>query len=228
MAPLRFAKSEAYAQVDAEAERQILDAYAETLDESNSEDIYLKHLPIIFHKLNIPHCFTRDIDNCIQWFYDIHFYDSASDSHKSRSVQSLLRQLTLTTTRGGEQDVSDVVDIDKVILFGNRLVKFRDHFPEIKNAWRLFVEASKKKSSGNSNGLRDSDLIDSKLTLKDLRSIKGYLELDDISDSILIDMLGCGTTTLEGQVLNYEGISGGLEVGIKDFAEILGQIGQLD
>ncbi|XBA47473.1 hypothetical protein SBP28_001944 [Candidozyma auris] len=204
MAPLRFAKSEAYAQVDAEAERQILDAYAETLDESNSEDIYLKHLPIIFHKLNIPHCFTRDIDNCIQWFYDIHFHDSASDSHKSRSVQSLLRQLTLTTTRGGEQDVSDVVDIDKLILFGNRLVKFRDHFPEIKNAWRLF------------------------LTLKDLRSIKGYLELDDISDSILIDMLGCGTTTLEGQVLNYEGNSGGLEVGIKDFAEILGQIGQLD
>lgn len=222
MPPLKFSKSEEYLKIDADAERQVLDAYAETLDESNVEDIYLKHLPIIFHKLNIPHCFTKDIDNCVQWFYDTHFSGLPSDSNKARKTRLLLQQLTLSTTRHGELDVSDIIDIDKLIIVGNRLVKFRDHYPEIKNAWRLFLEAS----SGSK--VSESTLLIETLSLQDLKKVKEHLDLGDVSDLILIDMLGCGTTTLEGEVLNYDANVSGLAVGIKDFAEILGQIGQLD
>lgn len=226
MPPQRLAKSEEYARVDPENERQILDAYAETLDESNAEDIHLKHLPIIFHKLSIPHCFTKDIDNCIQWFYDTYFYNASGDSYKARMTRLLLLQLTLTTSRNGEMDISDIIDIDKLILAANRLVKFRDHYSEIQRAWALFVDAA----SGNKTGKKKSEteLLDYKLNLRDLQSVKSHLELDDISDSILIDMLGCGTTTLDGEVLNYDANATGLAVGIKDFAEILGLIGQLD
>lgn len=223
MPPLKFSKSEEYLKIDPNAEAEILDAYAETLDDANVEDIYLKHLPIIFQKLHIPHCFTRDIDNCVQWFYDTQFYGTTGDSNKARASKLLLQQLTLSRTHKGELEVSDVVDIDKLIIFGNRLVKFRDHFPEIKKAWRLFIEASGEGKKSN-----DSELLDAVLTLKDLQRVKGVLGLDDVSDSILIDMLGCGTTTLDGQVLNYDANASGLAVGIKDFAEILGQIGQLE
>lgn len=222
MPPLKFSKSEEFVNIDADAERQIIDAYAETLDETGVEDIYLKHLPIIFQKLSIPHCFTRDIDNCIQWFYDTYLFGVSSDSQKGRKTKLLLEQLTLTSGRHDELEVSEIVDIDKLIIVGNRLIKFRDHYPEIKNAWRLFLEAA------NGTKVKDSELLGLTLTLKDLKKVKEHLDLGDISDSILIDMLGCGSTTLDGQLLNFEANAGGLAVGIKDFAEIMAQIGQLD
>lgn len=221
MAPLKFSKSEAYLQIDADAEAEILDAYADILDFLKVEDIYLKHLPVIFHNLRIPACFTTDIEECIQWFYDTGTYGSKADTSKGRTTRLLLEALTLTTNQNGSYDISEVVDIDKLIVFGNKLIYFRDNFEEIKYAWRLFVESSGNKVS-------DSDLLQFKLSLKELKEVKSYLQLDDISDAILIDMLGCGSTTTDGKALNYSISLKGPVVGIKNFAEILGQIGHLE
>lgn len=221
MAPLKFRKSELYLQIDADAEAEVLDAYSDCLEFLKIDDVLLKHLPVIFHKLEIPPCFTSDIDECILWFYNMGNYGATSDSKNGRIVRLLLDQLTISSTHKGQYDVSDVIDIDKLIVFGNRLVKFRNNFTEIKSTWRLFVEAS-------GHSVSDKELLRFELTLKELKLVKGFLQLDDISDSILIDMLGCGSTNAEGTVLDYNMSRKGPAVGIKGFAEILGQIGHFD
>lgn len=208
--PPKFSKSREYSRVSKVAEEEILDAYAEVLD-TGVPDLQLKHMSKVFEILKIPKCFTTDISTCIQWFYDTEHLNSRS-SAKWNVTRQLLEHLTLSR-QAAEFEVSDVVDIDKLIKFCGRLVRFRDHYPYIKQSWGLFVSASGSKSSV--------------LTLHDLKKVKSHLHLDDVSDSILIDMLGCGTTTIDGDIFNYT-FGVGPAVGIKDFAEVLGQLGELD
>lgn len=218
MAP-KFAKSALYKDVPGQYEQEVLDNYAEMLDLLGSPDVLLSDIPDFLDRMNVPTCFTSDIQQCIQWFYDSGCGEVTKESANWTVAEQLLNHLTISATYGGHFEVSDIVDIDKLIKFCNRLLRFRDHFVVIKQAWRLFVEAS---------GHENVDITTYRLSMKDLRLVKSYLQLDDISDSILIDMLGCGGTTVEGSRFNYSFLPQGLAVNIKDFAEIMGQLGELD
>lgn len=217
--PPKFRKSLAYAQVSADTETEVLDAYADVLTSSQSPDLLLKNVPEVFRTLKIQKSFTKDVLECIEWFYATQQSNLAKSGLNWAVASQLLRHLTISLTILGRFDVSDVVDIDKLVVFCNRLVKFRDHYGLISQNWSLFVEAA-----GN-NGER---AIDRTLTLQDLIKVKGSLQLDDISDSILIDMLGCGRSNVDGEIFNYKLTSAALEVGIKDFAEVLGLLGEYD
>lgn len=206
--PPKFAKSRTYADVEKRYEDDILDAYAEILDSSQDPDVVLSHIPLLLRHLAVPSLYTTDITECIQWFYD-----TAKSTRAGRRwdvARDLLAQLTISSHMGGTFDVSDVVDIDKLVKFCARLLMFRDNTHIIQQAWQLFIDAS-----GNLDALR--------ITVAELRLVKRYLELHDIGDAILIDMVGCGREKRVDFVFN-----GGLSVGIKGFAEILGQLGELD
>lgn len=215
----KFAKSAQYSHITHLAEAEVLDHYEAMLESGTSPDVLLSHVPSILIKLRIPKCFTVDIVECIQWFYDTGHANVSTKSPRWIIIEQLLLHLTISTKVNGIVQVSDVVDIDKLVTFCNRLLRFRDHFRMIKQAWRLFVEAS-----GNKN----ADITMFRLSMKDLSKVKSYLQLDDISDTVLIDMLGCGTSTVDGEIYNYTFQQEGLSVNIKDFAEIMGQLGELD
>lgn len=213
----KFARSKSYTQLSEDAESEVLDAYEHILL-TGSEDVLLRDMPKLLRDLKIPPCFTNDIVQCIQWFYDTEQDpDVREHSTKWTVAVQLLRHLTISTVMKSKLDVSDIVDIDKLTKFCCRLVKFRDNFSTIKDAWSLFVTAA---------GIPKEEALKAQLTLRDLLVVKKHLLLDDIADSILIDMLSCGKSA-DGELLNYR-FTDLLSVGIKDFAEVLGQIGELD
>ncbi|GEQ66984.1 hypothetical protein JCM33374_g647 [Metschnikowia sp. JCM 33374] len=218
--PPKFSKSTDYWHVPADIETEVLDAYADVLDATGSPDLVLENIPDLLERLEVPHCYTRDVSECISWFYATQHTSLARSSQNWAVAEQLLRHLTISATVRGVFDVSDVVDIDKLVKFCNRLLKFRDHSSNIVQSWALFVEASGTQPGTNP--------VEHSLTLHDLGKVKSSLQLDDIGDSILIDMLGCGRSTVDGELFNYKLASGGLEMGIKDFAEVLGLLGQYD
>lgn len=206
--PPKFAKSKTFALAEKRYEDDILDAYAWVLDETHAPDVVLSHMPLLFSRLKVPPQYTNDISECIQWFYDT--ANSARVGRKWDVARDLLSQLTISAHVGGQFDVSDVVDIDKLVKFCARVLTFRDNSHIIQEAWKLFVDAGGKPGA-------------QRLTVAELRQVKSYLALDDISDSILIDMVGCGREKRVDFVFD-----GGLSVGIKGFGEILGQLGEFD
>lgn len=210
--PPKFQKSRNYAKLDQQHEDDVLDAYSWILETTGTQDVVLAHIPLLLDHLAIPHIYTRDIAECIEWFYDIAKVKAARGGPRWIIAQDLLTQLTISSYVNGEFDVSDVVDIDKLLKFCARLIKFRDCSETIESAWALFLDAGGSPKTG-------------RLSAKELRRVKSYLQLDDISDSILIDMLGCGAA--DGRVdFSFSGLE--LSIGIKSFAEILGQLGELD
>ncbi|OBA22456.1 hypothetical protein METBIDRAFT_39917 [Metschnikowia bicuspidata var. bicuspidata NRRL YB-4993] len=217
--PPRFRKSPAYLLVPAHVETEVLDAYADVLTAANEPDLVLQNMPDLLRRLDIPACFTRDICQCVEWFYATQQTTLARASLKWAVAEQLLQHLTISLTIRGRFDVSDIVDIDKLVKFCNRLVKFRDNHLRILQNWALFVDAS---------GGTDGTSADHCLTLPDLVKIKSSLQLDDIGDSILIDMLGCSRSSVDGDLFNYKLSAATLEVGIKDFAEVLGLLGEYD
>lgn len=217
--PPKFAMSAQYKQITKELESEVLDEYESFLNTSSSPDMLLSHIPDMLDNLKIPKCFTVDIDECIQWFYDTGCGNVSKLSSKWVVVEHLLTNLTISSSYNGTLEVSDIIDIDKLVRFCNRLLRFRDHYPIIEEAWKLFVYAT---------GHGGSKITSFRMSMKDLSKVKTHLQLDDISDSILIDMLGCSTTTVDGEMFNYTLLPQGLTVNIKDFAEIMGQLGELD
>lgn len=217
--PPKFHKSRHYLECTESIEEEVLEEYTKFLDSFQAEDVLLKHVPILLKKLKVPQCYTNDISDCIQWFYD------TQDGRLSRSsaqwvvVTQLLQHITMTVTSNGELDVSDIVDVDKLVRFCVRLIKFRNSHSFILDSWSLFTEAA---------GYSDSDITKLRLSLQDLKMIKSKLQLDDLSDSILIDMLGCSGSTVDGDLYNYRMSKVDLLVGIKDFGEVLGQLGELN
>lgn len=206
--PPRFAKSKTYANAEKRYEEEILDAYSWILESSQDPDVILSHIPKILRRLAVPSLYTNDISECIQWFCDT--ANSTREGRRWDVARDLLMQLTLSGYIGGTFEISDVVDIDKVVKFCAHLLTFRDNTQTIEEAWQLFVDAG-----GNSEARR--------ITVAELRRVKRYLELDDIGDAILIDMVGCGRE----KRVDFS-FDGGLSVGIKGFAEILGQLGEFD
>lgn len=217
--PPKFKKSSAYTEISAAAETEILDEYAAVLDSAQAPDVLLTNVPLILAQLKVPKCFTNDISTCIQWFYDSGQGHVLRHSHRWLVAEQLLSQVTISASFQGLFDVSDVVDLDKLVKFCNRLLRFRDHYPLIKEHWLLFADAC---------GYAGHDIISFKMSMRDLVKVKKHLQLDDISDGVLIDMLGCSTRTVEGDLFNFSFLPQGLTVDIKDFAEILGQMGELD
>lgn len=212
----RFAKSQAFATASEDTEMEVLDAYEHVLLRG-AQDVVLRDIPGMLSLLKVPKCFTNDIAECIGWLYDTEQDDQARRaSAKWPVAEQLLRRLTILASVNGLLDVLDIVDIDKLTSFCARLLSFRDNYKDIRAAWQLFVTAA-----GHAG---DVSVV---LSMQDLRTVEKHLQLDDISDTILIDMLGCGKSTLDGEVLSY-GFGTQLGVGIKEFAEVMGQLGELD
>lgn len=216
---VKFQKSKQFALVTAEIEEEILEQFSEFLESSDQPDLLLIHIPELLARLKIPNCYYKDITECTQWFYDT---QKGKLSHKSAQwgvVTLLLQALTLSVTSNGVIDVSDIIDVDKLVQFCNRLIKFRNAHQQIVDSLSLFTQAA---------GYNTNDVTGLHLSLKHLQTIKVKLQLDDLSDSILIDMLGCSGTTVDGTLYNYRLSKLDLLVGIKDFAEVMGQLGELD
>lgn len=218
--PPKFQKSKQFLQVTDDIEEEILEEYSKFLETFGEEDLVLKDVPVFLAKLRIPKCYYRDINECIQLFYATD-KGRASMRKSSWGVMTLLLQaLTLSITSEGVIDISDIVDMGKLTVFCTRLLKFRDLHDHIYDAWSLFMEAAGYTS--------DQDYSVLTLSIPQLKAIKSKLQLDDLSDSILIDMLGCSGTTVDGSLYNYRVGNSELAFNIKDFAEVMGQLGELD
>ncbi|RLV94882.1 hypothetical protein JA1_001440 [Spathaspora sp. JA1] len=211
--------------INSEIEDEILDEYSEL---TGDEDLYLNQLPELLTILKIPTCFTNDITNSIEYYYSF-VQGRGEEVNPSNIKQSTSLQLIQAyTITNNIQDIIDIIDIDKLLFNLNRLIKFRNNYQHIQNSWKLFLQAS---GSVNTN----TGTVDTfKLTLPDLKQVKSSLDLDNdpetkkpISESFLIDMLGCCCFDSNGNLLNYN-IKEGACVDIKDFAEILGNLGELD
>lgn len=219
--PPKFQKSKQFLLATEDIEEEILMEYALFMDSFGAEDVLLKDVPIILAKLKIPVHYYSDVSDCIQWFYDTRDRNLTRHSSRWAVVVQLLQHLTLSATSNGNFEVSDVVDVDKLVEFCTRLLKFRDSNDSILNAWALFADAAGYLAM-------KQDVTKFRLSLQSLKNIKSKLQLDDLSDSILIDMLGCSKTTVDGNIYNYRVGSADILVEIKDFAEIMGHLGQLD
>lgn len=219
---LRSGRLEKFKSVSSQTEDEILDAYGELTVEN--PDFYLHQVPELFHLLKIPECFTEDIIQAISFYYDFmqRGFELNESNHKQHITLQLLRHLTITNANDIPNNIMDIVDIDKLIRFTNRLIKFRDNYKHIYSSWRLFVDAEELKLS----------IEKYRLTLPGLQNIKTSLGLDEqeLGDSFLIDMLGCCSTDSNGDIMNYdfEKLKQGSSVSIKDFAEILGNLGEYD
>lgn len=214
--PPKFQISQSYYETLPLFETEVLDAYADALASSGGEDVLLKHLPKFYENLGVPRCFYEDISQCALWFYAVWPHSDFEASAKWPVVEQFLRHFTISTSVAGVLDVSDIVDIDKLVKCSNRLLRFRDHYGLISAGWLLFLEAAEKDEAHQS------------LDLQDLLKIKSSLQLDDLGDALLIDMLGCGQSSATGVIFNYKFPSLKLLVNIKDFAEIMGRLGELD
>lgn len=217
--------SQKFDQIDQDHENELLEAYS-ILTESEP-DFYLQLLPKLFRNLKIPKCFTSDITRCVEYFYELQGAVMSSDSSKRDIVLQMITAFTITSQIESDDDIMDIVDIDKLIRHTNKLLKFRDNFNHIKQSWELFVDAS--------SGDTPADPLSFKLTLPALQGVKSYLNLDSnpnqqLSDGFLIEMLSCCSTDDLGTLNNFDldRQQEGLFVGIKDFAYILGALGEFD
>ncbi|RCK64539.1 hypothetical protein Cantr_00315 [Candida viswanathii] len=228
---ISFTPSDKFEELLPEIEDEILEVYSEMVDE-DEQDLYLKQLQQIFRVLRIPECFTRDIEQCVDYYYDfIKDRDIKIDALNKRQSNtiSMIHAYTITTTSIKESsNIIDIIDIDKLLRNLNRLIKFRNHYKHILASWKLFVTSA-------NNGSSTSSLETYTLTFPDLKQIKTNLNLDadpstktPLSDTFLIDMLGCCATDSHGNLLNFGFDKNGAGVMIKDFAEVLGQIGELN
>lgn len=187
-------------ETDPSIEDEILEAYSELAGE---EDLHLNQLEELFHRLQIPGCFTRQLLQLVDQFYAI-LDSGASINLKDTShlmVVFMVQNLTITDPKVTSiHECLDIVDIDKLLTRGTKLIKFRDNYRHITDTWRLF-------------GCKENDT----LTIPQLQKIKEELNVE-VSDQMLIDMVSCG------KEFNFEGAC----VGILTFGEILGKLGELD
>lgn len=210
--------------VPSDLEDQILGPFADLA--GPDAELHLRQVPELMYQLEIPHCFTKDIETGIDFYYaNLHGRPVDVSDHRHHITAQLVRHFTITTLT--DDDLVDIVDIDKLIARVGKLLKFRDNYDTIVDAWRLFVGAA------TADDLDNQTLLGYQLALPDLKAIKGTLGLDDgveLGDSFLIDMLGCCQTDVKGDITNYsfDRIKRGSSVGIKDFAEILGNLGEFD
>ncbi|KAG7665764.1 uncharacterized protein J8A68_000784 [[Candida] subhashii] len=183
----------------------------------------------------IPKCFIEDIINCID-YYNLIIKPSSSSSNgglkldplnpKQSMTISLIQAYTITNNVNNDlNNIIDIIDIDKLLRNVNRLIKFRNNYNHIQQSWKLFVMSC----CSTTNIENDRHIENYKLTLPDLKTIKTNLNLDNpqTNESFLIDMLSCCTHDSNGHILNFDYTKNkhGPHISIKDFAEILGNLG---
>lgn len=229
--------SEEFLRLDPKIEDEILEVYGSITLES--QDFFLHQLPNFLRQLQIPTCFTDDITQCVDYYYE-YMHNEGDDFklNESNYKQAITFQMilaytiTASTNDMHEVNIIDIVDIDKLIKNANKLVKFRNAYTRIYGSWKLFVDAATSATDSS-----ESTVTNYQLTLPDLKKIKSFLNLDETSngnislgDSFLIDMLSCCTTTQNGDIINYDynKPKKGSYITIKDFAEILGNLDELD
>lgn len=230
----RFTPSDQFEELMPEIEDEILEVYSELVDDEQ-QDLYLNQLPQILQSLRIPNCFSRDIVQCVDYYYK--FMKDRDDeinvlSKRQSNTVNMIHAYTISTSNIKKiENIIDIIDIDKLLRNLNRLIKFRNNYKHILNSWKLFVTSA---NSGKSL-IPLSALESYQLTFPDLKQIKTNLNLDadpatktPLSDSFLIDMLGCCTTDRDGHLLNFDFDKHGACVTIKDFAAVLGNIGELN
>lgn len=210
-----------FKQIDPGGEDEVLEAFSDILDALGEEDLHLHHLPQLYQKLKVPSCFVADIVDCIEYYYDVApivALGPARLSDRSAVVLEMARLLTVST-----DEIIDVVDIDKLIRHTDKLLKFRNHYSHIYESWELFVGAAQPDPA-----LSKQAILAYKLRLPDLLAIKSTLNLDKASlgDLFLIDMLSCCQTDSKGYKTSFD--RDGASVSVKNFAEILGNLGELD
>lgn len=222
MAPRRDGKSQQFPKVPEDIEDEILEAYAEHTD---GGDFHLRTLPDFFHGLNIPKCYFNDVSECIEYYYS-HIDGRGIDVGNTDEwiTFQMLIAYTLTTSSNPDQ-LLDVVDIDKLIRNTSTLVKFRNNHSHILASWKLFVDV----------GAPGSNPETFRLTLPHLQAIKEHMHLDlglhgPLGDSFLISMLSCCSTKEDGSPTSFylDKPKSGTSITIRDFAEILGNLGELD
>lgn len=222
--------------INKEYEAEILEVYA-VITESD-QDFYLKLLKKFFKKLLIPKWFTTDVIECVDYFYEIKGNVTKASASKKDVILQMISTFTISSQVVSDDDIIDIVDIDKLIKYTNKLLQFRDNFHHIKQSWLLFVEPATSPSLDSSETNRQTDelkSLDFKLTLPALKLVKTHLNLDSnskhpLGDGFLIDMLSCCATDDLGNLYNYDlkRQQEGLFVGFKDFAYILGALGEYD
>lgn len=225
-----FSKSKAYFEIPEEIEDEILEVYSNLVGDES--DFYLHQLPDFFTELQIPPCFTFDIIKCINFYYN-HCRDKTFSidaiSAKQNFTLQMIKAFTINDTITQSDEIIDIIDINKLIKNSNRLIKFRNSYDIIFQSWSLLIDAS----VGITNQ-SEEELINYHLTLPDLQRIKNLLQISSeantLSDAFLIDMLSCCSTTPDGTLINFDfdKPKDGSYVSFKDFAEILGNLGELD
>ncbi|CAI5758182.1 unnamed protein product [Candida verbasci] len=224
--------SELFDSVPLEIEDEILECYSEIIDEEEQEDLLLNQLPTVFERLKIPSIYTKDIITCIDYYYEFmkdRDVEVDYQNIKQNNTLKLIQQFTITSNIKDMKNILDIIDIDKLIKNVNKLIKFKNHHEHIYYSWKLFVDCS-------SNEEMTPDQIEFyKLTLPTLKIIKSNLNLDkdpnskkQLNDSFLIDMLGCCKTDKNDDLINFSVERDGACVTFKDFAVILGNLGELD
>ncbi|MDC6271427.1 hypothetical protein PP707_03935 [Acetobacter pasteurianus] len=258
----QYSSTWSYSLVYPELKNEILEVYINYMDsqmdlEDEVQDLALRDLPQMFSTLNIPSCFTKDIEAAIDYYYDIMKSNKSSMIDRNKRKQNItmymIEAYTITPSSVKlVKKILDIVDIDKLINNLNRLLKFRNNYSNIRANWALFFadgadyyNANLENHTLDLSGLKalatklelDSDLLNGGMisVLPGFKAIKTKMGYDSelldycvISDSDLIDRLGCSRSTSKGRLLSYDFDRRSACVTIKDFAEMLGRIGQYD
>ena len=233
MAPKRkkvgFQPSSAFEQIVPEIEDEIVEEYAQQLGDDS--DLYLLKLPDILDNLDIPECFTNDIKSAVDYYYQFMHnrnYTIDNTNVKQRITLDMILAFTITTSTRTASDISDIIDIDKLIQNLNMLIKFRNNHQHIISTWKLIIQESNSSNSA-------TNIEKFQLTLPELKNVKSSLNLDNdpqtkvpLNDGFLIDMLGCCQYDEKERLINYSFNKQGAAIEVKDFAVILGKLGELD
>ncbi|KAI5952617.1 hypothetical protein KGF54_003484 [Candida jiufengensis] len=221
-----FEPSKEFDTIDPDIEDEIIEAYTDYLGEE-STDLLLSDLPTLLENLKIPSIFTQDITTAIEYFYQFLNGKNVqinSLNSKQNITISLLKSYTITSSSiTSSNELLDMIDLDKLIINLNKLIKFRNNESHIRASWKLFSDSFNK---------NPDKFV---LTLPELKQVKTNLNLDNdpqtkapLNDLFLIDMLGCCQEDPRGNLINFSFEKRGASVTIKDFAEILGRIGEYD
>ncbi|KAI5949489.1 hypothetical protein KGF57_004699 [Candida theae] len=238
MAPKRkktgFQPSSSFNEIVPEIEDEIVEAYAEQLGDDDT-DLHLDKLPHVLDKLNIPDCFTGDIKTAVDYYYQFmhnRSYNIDDVNMKQRNTREVIFAFTITTSTQTADDTSDIIDIDKLIRHLNMLVKFRNNYRHIVSTWKMLIQESSESNCPNTDPINIETF---QMTLPTLKNVKTSLNLDNdshtktpLNDGFLIDMLGCCQHDEKEHLINYSFDKQGASIMIKDFAVILGKLGELD
>lgn len=225
---LGFQPSTSFDEIVPEIEDEIVEKYAQQLGDDDT-DLHLDRLPQMLDELDIPNCFTTDIKAAVDYYYQFMHdgnYTINNSNVKQHNTLEMLLSFTITTSIQTPADISDIIDIDKLIQHLNKLVKFRNHHQHIASSWKMLIQES---------GESPANIELYQLTLPGLKNVKSSLNLDNdpqtkvpLNDGFLIDMLGCCQHDAKKRLINFAFNKQGATIMIKDFAFILGKLGELD